>query len=66
VLFNKASMRKLRVLFEKSSSHDWRNLIMQHKLVVCFSIEFVKLVTSLVNATLAILKVHHKIVATQP
>jgi len=64
VLFNKASMCKLRVLFEKSSFHDWQNLIMQHKLVVCFSIEFVKLITSLVNATLAILKVHDETVAT--
>jgi len=39
---------------------------MQHKLIVCFSIEFVKLVISLVNVTLAVPKVHDKIVATQP
>jgi hypothetical protein len=66
MLFNKASRRRLCVLFGKSSFHDWRNLIMQHKLVVCFSIEFVKLISSFVNATLTILKVHDEIVATQP
>jgi len=39
---------------------------MQHEFVVCFSIEFVKLVTSLVNVTLVVLKVHDEIIAIQP
>jgi hypothetical protein len=39
---------------------------MQHKIVVCFSTKFVKLITSLIYATLEALKAHDKNVATQP
>jgi hypothetical protein len=39
---------------------------MQQKLVVCFNIEFVKVVISSVNATLVVLKVHDETIAIQP
>jgi hypothetical protein len=39
---------------------------MQHKFVVYFNIEFVKLVTSSVNTTLVVLKVHDESIAIQP